>query len=590
MKNQPFKQNRRRWIATGLMIILSVAFSLSNHARAQIYEPEGLNMPGGWNGWTNPPVNNLALASSTQVTGGHITKFPVGQVRWQTIFSVAASGGDIIGGTYEWLFTSGPSNSPWNNKWSAVNVEMNTLQTYTKQGSNNNVITVVNGKWYTMNWEDNNYTNTRAIFMETSAEPVQITNVTIPVTVYAGDSVIITITVSQTPSPEERFFLRISTDDWNSSYVRAVTMNGTSGTATIPGQPAGTGVSYYVFSSTVAEPYEDCDLYTIRLNNNQGSNCHYLVTNPPAAITFANLESPASGTIPLGDPFVVYGSALIPGITGQATQAPGLEAWFGYSTVDSDPSGWTNWVPATFFGPLSGKDEFTLNLGASLTTVNTYYFATRFRLNTGSYFYGGYSASGGGFWNGTTNTSGSVVVQAPEVPVSRTVQNVTVASEQNLCYDAKATLTLAGGGAYFVVQNGGSVTLVSGGQILMLPGTAFNSGGYVHAYITPVGEYCSALKMPEVKETAISGDMAGTEPVTVSVFPNPAAETVTIHLTGISTPCQAEIYNLRGDRVKSVGIRTNSDTPVSVSDLPSGIFCVRVMNDHHQITKMFVKQ
>jgi len=26
-------------------------------AWAQIYEPEGLNMPGAWNGWTNLPTN-----------------------------------------------------------------------------------------------------------------------------------------------------------------------------------------------------------------------------------------------------------------------------------------------------------------------------------------------------------------------------------------------------------------------------------------------------------------------------------------------------------------------------------------------------
>ncbi len=590
MKKLVIKSTWRGLFPAGILMILTMAFFPAGEARAQIWEPEGLNMPGAWNGWTNPPANNLALASSTQVTGGRITKYPVGIARWQTIFSVAASGGDLTGGTYNWLFTSGALSTPWSNKWASVNVVMNALQTYAFQGGSDNNITIVNGKWYTMNWEDNNYTNTRAIFMETSAEPVQISTVSLPVTVYAGDSVIITITVSQNPATEERFFLRISSDNWNSSFIRPVTMNGTTGTATSPGQTAGTGVSYYAFSSTVAEPYEDVDLYTIRMNNNGGANYNYLVTNPPATITFASLDDPASGTIPLADPFFIYGGALIPGITGQNTQAPGLEAWFGYSTANTDPAGWTEWIEAYFFGPVSGKDEFVQDLGAYLPAVDTFYYATRFRLNGGSFVYGGYSATGGGFWNGLTNVSGRVIVTVPEVPVNRTLQDVTIAAEQSVCYDAKSTLTLAGGETFFVVQNGGSVTLVSGNQILMLPGTVIDSGAFCHAYITPDGTYCSSLRMPEAKETEIAGNTAiPYDPVSLSVFPNPAGENITIRVSGLNVPCPVEIYGIRGSRVKCVEMGTLEAT-VNVSDLPPGMYCVRVGKDCDQETRLFMKR
>jgi hypothetical protein len=114
------------------------------------------------------------LASSTQVTNGRVTKISFGTARYQTIIKVAESGGDITGGTYEWLFTSGPSNNYYQNKWGSVGtVTMNSLQNYTLDGSNNN-ITVSNGKWYTTNWKDAGYANTSAIFMETSAEPVTL--------------------------------------------------------------------------------------------------------------------------------------------------------------------------------------------------------------------------------------------------------------------------------------------------------------------------------------------------------------------------------------------------------------------------------
>jgi len=57
-------------------------------------------MPGAWNSWTNPPANKLAFASSTQVSNGRIEKISTGTARWQTVFYAAASGGDVVGGTY----------------------------------------------------------------------------------------------------------------------------------------------------------------------------------------------------------------------------------------------------------------------------------------------------------------------------------------------------------------------------------------------------------------------------------------------------------------------------------------------------------
>ena len=147
-----------------ILLVFTFLLSGNNKVSAQIYEPEGLNMPGAWDGWTNPPVNPV-LANPNQSAGGLLTKISIGQTRWQTIFSVNASGANFVGGSYEWLFTSGPSTNYFANKWADVSIVMNTLQTYTKEGATNNNITLVNGKWYTMNWEDLGYVDSRAIFM-----------------------------------------------------------------------------------------------------------------------------------------------------------------------------------------------------------------------------------------------------------------------------------------------------------------------------------------------------------------------------------------------------------------------------------------
>jgi hypothetical protein len=394
-----------------LLMVIILATLAPVTSQAQIWEPEGLNMPGQWNSWTNPPVNNLALASFTQVPGGRVTKINTGIVRWQTIFSVAATGADVVGGTHNWLFTSGPEANPWGNKWANVTVAMNTLQTYVKESPTDNSITVVNGKWYTMNWKDNGYSNTEAIFMETSAEPVQLLSVSEPVDVIENEAVVVTVTTNLTKSAEEIIYVRYTTNAWSTSALLTVTMTGTSGTATIPGQAEGTTVEYYAFSSTVTGITANYDLYSIRINNDNGANYSYVVGGTPIPIiTWANLQWPPNGTVEPGEAFEVYAQVLAPGITEPEGQGTGITAWIGYSTTNTDPSTWTNWVAATYNTDAGNNDEYKADIGSVITEEGTYYYASRFKLNDGDYVYGGYAASGGGFWDGTNNVSGVLTV------------------------------------------------------------------------------------------------------------------------------------------------------------------------------------
>jgi hypothetical protein len=579
-------------IRTSVILVMFIAgsFLAPNSVNAQIWEPEGLNMPGGWNGWTNPPTNNLALASYSQVPGGRVIRISTGIARWQTVFSVATTGGDIMGGTYNWLFTSGPAGSPWNNKWASVNVIINTLQQYTKEGAADNSITVTDGKWYTMNWEDAGYNNTRAIFMETSTQPVNISTVTVPSLVDPGNPATITVTVEQTQSVEELFFIRYSADAWVTSNMVPVAMTGLIGTAVIPGQLAGTVVSYYAFSSVLPTITADFDLYTIKLNSNGGTNYTYTVTSPIPVITFANLQTPPTGTIDAGDAFQVYGRAGIPGITGQVTPAAGLLAWVGYSAVASDPSTWNTWMPATYTAPFTGYDEFVANIGPAISVAGTYYYATRFSLNGGAFLYGGYSLTGGGFWDGTSNVSGVLTVQVPSVPIFRTLENITVNSEESLCYDAKSTITVAGNNTEFKVLSGGSVNLISGGNIIFLPGTTVFDGGYLHGSITSAGLFCNA---PVLKEAGISSlDPADAGDYQFRIFPNPATTEVNVSLSGISEKQQSELslFGIRGNRIFTRTLTGSENISFSVAGLPPGIYTLRLISGDKVQTKKLVRQ
>jgi hypothetical protein len=125
-------------------------------------------------------------------------------------------------------------------------------------------------------------------------------------------------------------------------------------------------------------------------------------------INWCNLQWPGNGAIASGDPFNVYAFAWIDGVTNDPGVTPGLECWIGYSTADTDPSTWSNWVPASFQGDNGNNDEFVADIG-SVLGAGSYYYASRFSYNLGAYYYGGFQ---GGFWDGISNVSGTLTVSA----------------------------------------------------------------------------------------------------------------------------------------------------------------------------------
>ncbi|HOJ17289.1 MAG TPA: YCF48-related protein [Ignavibacteriaceae bacterium] len=146
-----------------------------------------------------------------------------------------------------------------------------------------------------------------------------------------------------------------------------------------------------------------------------GSNAymHKRTFVPPVVmIDWANLQWPATINVVRGDSDRVYAQAWINGVTPAPGAAPGLVCWIGVNSANTDPSTWNEsaWKLATYnAGHVSNNDEFMADIGAGLIP-GTYYYAARWQYNTAPYQYGGYSASGGGFWNGTTNNSGVLTV------------------------------------------------------------------------------------------------------------------------------------------------------------------------------------
>ena len=139
-------------------------------------------------------------------------------------------------------------------------------------------------------------------------------------------------------------------------------------------------------------------------------------SQPTDTPDWANLQWPSTITINEGGSDTVYGRVYEPSVTDAAGAGAGILAWVGISDLgdNSDPSGWTNWVPAIYNTDSGNNDEYMASIGSTLAP-GTYYYATRFTLNDGPYVYGGLND---GFWNSVTNPSGVLTVNPAPAPAN----------------------------------------------------------------------------------------------------------------------------------------------------------------------------
>ena len=158
--------------------------------------------------------------------------------------------------------------------------------------------------------------------------------------------------------------------------------------------------------------------YTLSVSDGNGCTNTDQMTLTTNSINWANLQSPASGNICLGQSHTIYGQVYVAGVTNGPGQAPGVIAQAGLNTTNSDPSTWplSAWSAATFNVQQGNNDEYMASVG-QLQAAGTYYYTYRYSLGAGCpYFYAGFN----GAWNGTSNTNGSLVINnAPNATINQ---------------------------------------------------------------------------------------------------------------------------------------------------------------------------
>ncbi|MEA1986079.1 MAG: Ig-like domain-containing protein [Candidatus Marinimicrobia bacterium] len=173
---------------------------------------------------------------------------------------------------------------------------------------------------------------------------------------------------------------------------------------------------FFALISSIAFSATDSTIFTITVTNND--------------VDWCNLQYPASDTISLGENLTVYARVFEDGITDTTGEGDHINAWIGYSSTDSDPAGggWT-WISATYNTDNGNNDEYQIDLGNEISSDGTYYYASRFSLDSTNYKYGGYSGSGGGFYDGSTNINGILLVTTNHAPVLTPIANQTMSED-----------------------------------------------------------------------------------------------------------------------------------------------------------------
>jgi hypothetical protein len=172
----------------------------------------------------------------------------------------------------------------------------------------------------------------------------------------------------------------------------------------------------------------------------------------------------------------------------------------------------------------------------------------------------------------------TAVVNFVTLPENLTVTGVIGTGNVN-CYNANNTITVAGNGTTFEVQDGGSATFIAGQMILFLPGTSVHSGGYLLGKIAPNGPFCNpTLPIAAAEKSGQEEQFFTTGNASFTLYPNPTIGNFTLVQKGeeIYENAKVEVYNMNGKKVLSDNL-TGRKQEFRFSGIPQGVYFVKVM-------------
>ena len=162
------------------------------------------------------------------------------------------------------------------------------------------------------------------------------------------------------------------------------------------------------------------------------------------------------------------------------------------------------------------------------------------------------------------------------------------------CYNAIQTITVAGTPETFVVKPTGNVTLIAGQNIIFLPGTTVEPGGYLDGRITTTNEYCGvvAAPIPAARMADVAIPVTSSPTSDFRVYPNPTTGAFTLEFNNETETGKSnvEIFSMRGEKVYDTELSGNGKHELSISDKPVGIYVIRIISGSKTETARIIKQ
>jgi hypothetical protein len=184
-----------------------------------------------------------------------------------------------------------------------------------------------------------------------------------------------------------------------------------------------------------------------------------------------------------------------------------------------------------------------------------------------------------------TYSVGQTSAVCPNITVTGTVSTV-------VCYNATNTITVAGTPTTFIVSAPtGNATFIAGVKILFEPGTHVEYGAYMHGYISTT--YCSGSKSLEgpVAEIKPEETQMNLSHAYFNLYPNPTSGNFTLEQKGDKTygMVKVEIYSMNGKKVMTENIVGEKKHEFNFSDLPVGLYFVKIVADEYVETIKLIK-
>jgi hypothetical protein len=192
--------------------------------------------------------------------------------------------------------------------------------------------------------------------------------------------------------------------------------------------------------------------------------------------------------------------------------------------------------------------------------------------------------------SGNPATSNTITMGVVVVADTVNVPTIVVHDQEVVCYDALKVINV-GAPESLTVEAGGSATMIAREMIIYRPGTIVYEGGYMRGYISST-DFCGMKSTPIVASVTGKGEVPFiSETPEFRIYPNPTSNNFTLEQkAGIDySNIKVEVYNMQGARVLAEVIIGQKKHEFLFSDVPGGIYFVKVIAGDHVETIKLIK-